>query len=212
MINMKISLPMLLGGFLQITASSVVADCPSPFEPLISSREGVTGLHGYATGSYTCVKVANPSFCPECKSGLFHTCKANGKWEPVVLEECVEEEDEDVNANWGGSNNSGSSPHGAGNPSMRNSPGSTLNNQPPTSNLQSDAYMLQLGTFARQSSADKWTEDLRKLGLQATVQKVTVNNLTGYKVLVGPFHDLDELNQVRQMLKADHDINSIIAR
>jgi cell division protein FtsN len=63
-------------------------------------------------------------------------------------------------------------------------------------------YFLQVGSFSSANQADRFKAELALLGLQTSIQKVTINNQDTYhRVRVGPYRDLDELNKVRRLLK-----------
>lgn len=63
-------------------------------------------------------------------------------------------------------------------------------------------YFLQAGSFSTAAQADRFKAELALLGLETSIQKVTINNKNTYhRVRVGPYRDLDELNKVRRLLK-----------
>jgi cell division protein FtsN len=63
-------------------------------------------------------------------------------------------------------------------------------------------YLLQAGSFRSFQQADRLKAELVLLGLQTDVQNVTINNReTWYRVRVGPYHNLDDLNEVRSRLR-----------
>ncbi|HWQ94049.1 MAG TPA: SPOR domain-containing protein [Gammaproteobacteria bacterium] len=67
------------------------------------------------------------------------------------------------------------------------------------------AYILQAGSFRSLEEADKLKASLVLLGVEASIQTVTVNNKdTWHRVQVGPYNDLAEVNQVRARLKQNN--------
>lgn len=73
-------------------------------------------------------------------------------------------------------------------------------------------YLLQVGSFSTHQQADQYKAKLALLGLQADIQKVTLNNNeTRHRVRVGPFNDLKALNTARARLK-DNQIDAILLR
>ena len=64
------------------------------------------------------------------------------------------------------------------------------------------SYYLQVGSFSDGVKAERFKAELGMLGMQTSIQKVTVNNRETYhRVRVGPFGTLDELDRTRQTLK-----------
>jgi cell division protein FtsN len=64
------------------------------------------------------------------------------------------------------------------------------------------SYFLQVGSFRSGEQAERFKAELGMLGLQTSIQKVTINNTDTYhRVRVGPFGTLDELDRTRQRLK-----------
>lgn len=66
-------------------------------------------------------------------------------------------------------------------------------------------YILQAGSFRSLDEADKLKASLVLLGVDASIQTVTVNNKdTWHRVQIGPYNDLVEVNQVRARLKQNN--------
>jgi cell division protein FtsN len=66
---------------------------------------------------------------------------------------------------------------------------------------QPGTYFLQVGSFRNGEQADSFKAELALLGLETSIQKVTIdNNTTWHRVRVGPFSDLDALNRARRLL------------
>ena len=63
-------------------------------------------------------------------------------------------------------------------------------------------YFLQVGSFRNSEQADRFKAELALLGLETSIQKVTIDNkTTWHRVRVGPFSELDALNKTRRLLK-----------
>ena len=63
-------------------------------------------------------------------------------------------------------------------------------------------YYLQVGSFSDGVKAERFKAELGMMGMQTSIQKVTVNNKETYhRVRVGPFETLDQLDRTRQTLK-----------
>jgi cell division protein FtsN len=63
-------------------------------------------------------------------------------------------------------------------------------------------YFLQVGSFRNGVQAERFKAELGMMGLQTSIQKVTINNTDTYhRVRVGPFGTLDELDKTRQTLR-----------
>jgi cell division protein FtsN len=66
---------------------------------------------------------------------------------------------------------------------------------------QPGTYYLQVGSFKSSEQADRFKAELALLGLETSIQKVTIDNQnTWNRVRVGPFDDLDNLNRARRLL------------
>ena len=66
---------------------------------------------------------------------------------------------------------------------------------------QPGTYFLQVGSFRNGEQADRFKAELALLGLETSIQKVTIDNQnTWHRVRVGPFNDLDALNKARRLL------------
>lgn len=62
-------------------------------------------------------------------------------------------------------------------------------------------YILQVGSFKQLEAADQVKAQLALLGVLADIQRVVINGQdTVYRVRVGPYTDLEKLNQERQRL------------
>ena len=72
----------------------------------------------------------------------------------------------------------------------------------PASAAPKQTYLLQVGSFRNGEQADRFRAELAILGLETSIQKVTIDNKDTYhRVRVGPFHDSVALNNARNQLK-----------
>ena len=70
---------------------------------------------------------------------------------------------------------------------------------------QPGTYVLQAGSFRNFAEADHLKASLVLLGIEASIQTVTVNNKdTWHRVHIGPYKNLAELNQIRTRLKQNN--------
>jgi cell division protein FtsN len=90
-------------------------------------------------------------------------------------------------------------------PAPRRQPASAPASRPassPASAAPAETYLLQVGSFRNGEQADRFRAELAILGLETSIQKVTIDNRDTYhRVRVGPFHDSVALNQARNLLK-----------
>ncbi len=75
----------------------------------------------------------------------------------------------------------------------------------------SGSYVLQAGSFQRAAEAESLKANLALLGVEADIQKVTVDNNTWHRVRIGPYADLAELDEVRTRLTRNR-IDTVILR
>ncbi len=77
---------------------------------------------------------------------------------------------------------------------------------------QPGTYLLQAGSFRSRQQADQLRARLALLGLETSVQAVTVDNgQTWHRVRVGPFNNLHDLNDARALLKRNG-VDAILIR
>jgi cell division protein FtsN len=76
---------------------------------------------------------------------------------------------------------------------------------------QPGAYVLQVGSYRNQADAARLREKLAKQGIDASIQRVAVDDDVWHRVRIGPFRDLDKLNATRRELRAA-DIDAILLR
>ena len=61
-------------------------------------------------------------------------------------------------------------------------------------------YVLQAGSFRAESDAEGRRATLALLGIQSTIQRVTIDTDEYHRVRIGPTNDLDSLNGIRTRL------------
>ena len=66
---------------------------------------------------------------------------------------------------------------------------------------QPGIYVLQAGSFTRYADADRRKAQLALLGIESTVQRISIDDQTYHRVRIGPISDLDQLNQNRKQLR-----------
>ena len=72
-------------------------------------------------------------------------------------------------------------------------------------------YVLQAGSYRNQGDADRVRAQLGKQGITATVQRVAVDADVWHRVRVGPLRDLNQVNRMRDALRAA-DIDALVIR
>ncbi len=66
-------------------------------------------------------------------------------------------------------------------------------------------YLLQVGSFRNEPEAEGLKNYLNSLGVPAVIKKTALTEKgRWYRVQIGPFTDLDELNQTRSLLAANN--------
>jgi cell division protein FtsN len=63
-------------------------------------------------------------------------------------------------------------------------------------------YVIQAGSFRAQKDADRVQAQLHKLGIDASVQRVPMDQGEVFRVRIGPLSDLAEINRLRARLRA----------
>lgn len=71
---------------------------------------------------------------------------------------------------------------------------------PPAVAANQTTYFLQAGAFRSENDAEAIKAQILMLGLPVAVQKAQVNGATLYRVRVGPFKGIDEMNRSRVRL------------
>jgi cell division protein FtsN len=72
-------------------------------------------------------------------------------------------------------------------------------------------YFLQAGSYRDATEAERIRAQLGKLGIDATVQRVSVDADVWHRVRVGPIRDLALLNRLRAQLRQS-DLDSLVIR
>jgi cell division protein FtsN len=73
-------------------------------------------------------------------------------------------------------------------------------------------YLLQAGSFRSRKQADQLRAKLSLLGLETSLQAVSINSKQAWhRVRVGPFDNLRELNEARSLLKKNG-VDAILIR
>lgn len=74
-----------------------------------------------------------------------------------------------------------------------------------------EVYFLQAGAYKQSADAESARARILLLGLKAVVQRAEVNGAQWYRVRVGPYAKLDDMNRARVKL-ADNKIQSTVVR
>lgn len=72
-------------------------------------------------------------------------------------------------------------------------------------------YVVQAGSFATETDAERQRARLGLLGIESRIQRVVVDDREFHRVRIGPLDDLDELNSIRRQL-LDAQIDSLVMR
>ena len=67
--------------------------------------------------------------------------------------------------------------------------------------VQPGIYVLQAGSFAKYTDADRRRAQIALQGITSRIQKVTIDDKTYHRVRIGPLDDLDQLNRIRNQLR-----------
>ncbi|MCG8049191.1 MAG: SPOR domain-containing protein [Candidatus Thiodiazotropha endolucinida] len=74
------------------------------------------------------------------------------------------------------------------------------------------SYVLQMGSFRKHQDADRLKAKLALIGIEAEIQKVSINNRDTYhRVRSGPYHSQTRLNADRYLAK-ENSINSLVIK
>lgn len=79
-----------------------------------------------------------------------------------------------------------------------------LQQAPGTQPTTSQRYLLQAGSFRNLSDAEKHKAKLALLGIQASIEKVSVDNTLWHRVRIGPFKSIDEVSKVKTQLQSQN--------
>ena len=72
----------------------------------------------------------------------------------------------------------------------------------PVPELRPGTYVLQIAAYRTEAEADRQRAKLAMIGVESKIQPVNANDQTLYRVRVGPFKSLDELNKIRSRLRS----------
>ncbi len=73
-----------------------------------------------------------------------------------------------------------------------------------TSSKTNKQYVLQVGSFQNLNDAEKLKANLAFLGLEANIQRVTVNNQAWHRVRTGPYRNKQQLYKNQKLLKKNN--------
>ena len=80
-----------------------------------------------------------------------------------------------------------------------------------SSHKSPEDYLLQAGSFKTQPQAESFKAKLAFIGIQSDIQTVSIGDDTWYRVRVGPFKNLVEINEIRSRLR-ENSINAILVK
>jgi cell division protein FtsN len=72
-------------------------------------------------------------------------------------------------------------------------------------------YVLQAGSYRNLPDAERVQQKLSRLGIDAKLQRVAVDNDVWHRVRIGPISDLNDLNGLRKQLQAA-DVDGLVIR
>jgi cell division protein FtsN len=81
----------------------------------------------------------------------------------------------------------------------------------PSVKASGETYILQVATFRSYEEADRLKASLSLLGLEASIQSVTVEGKPLHRVRVGPYTDMAKVNDARRRLK-EHALDPILVK
>lgn len=75
-----------------------------------------------------------------------------------------------------------------------------------------ESYILQMGSFRKFVDADRMKARLALIGIEAKIQKVSINNKDTYhRVRSGPFSSQSQLNRVRKLAR-ENNISTLVIK
>lgn len=83
--------------------------------------------------------------------------------------------------------------------------------QPTHEQKNEGRFMLQAGSFQHKNEADGLRAKLALLGIEASIQKVTIHSDVWYRIRIGPYQTLKEIEAARARLRKN-DVNAILVR
>ena len=84
-------------------------------------------------------------------------------------------------------------------------------NLPAAATERPGVYVLQAGSYRNLPDAERVQQKLSRLGIDAKLQRVAVDNDVWHRVRIGPITDLNELNGLRKQLQAA-DVDGLVIR
>jgi cell division protein FtsN len=76
----------------------------------------------------------------------------------------------------------------------------------------SGVYVLQLGSFRSTDQAEQFKQNLAKMGFMTQLQPITNSEKeTWYRVRIGPYTNLDKLNDIRARLRKNN-LNAMLVK
>ena len=76
-------------------------------------------------------------------------------------------------------------------------------NKEPLQKIEKEgSYVLQAGSFQEFADADRRKAELALLGLESSIQKVSIDKRNWFRVRIGPYTNLKELDASRQRLRS----------
>jgi len=82
--------------------------------------------------------------------------------------------------------------------------GAIIDSNPNTPITTPGRYLLQVGSFQKEQGAEGLKAYLNSLDVPAFIKKKILNGKWWYIVQIGPFSDLNKLNQIRHILAANN--------
>jgi cell division protein FtsN len=76
---------------------------------------------------------------------------------------------------------------------------------------QPGSYVVQVGSFATLTDADRMQANLALLGIESRIQRVTIDSDVYHRVRIGPINELNDLNGIRRRLR-DARIESLLIK
>ena len=64
-------------------------------------------------------------------------------------------------------------------------------------------YVVQAGSFQQEEDADRRRAELALLGIESEIQHVTIDDRHWLRVRIGPHHDLERVNRIRDRLRTE---------
>lgn len=78
-------------------------------------------------------------------------------------------------------------------------------------NVPTGRYYIQVGSFINQQDAEKLKADMVQIKIPAKLEMIQVDNSTWFRVKVGPYATLSEVERVRHYLRT-HRVDSVVQK